>query len=265
MTITHKAKAGALLTGTEYEATDAHLEGVTTVADAGSTETLDASASSVYDVTLSEACTFTLTGATDDQAATLTVILRGAFATTWPAEVTWLNGAPATGSLVVVTLLSVDGTNWLGTASREPGPVYDIERYTGGDVTVNSTSAGADMAGVSDVTVAAAAGDLVMIGVSFRPTSAGTTGRVDVKCITGATENYVSSLGTTPAARGISAWLVMSSTSTSSGEVPYVVQAADISSGNLTMSLRGWVTTSSYVITAGADDPLLFWVRNLGQ
>lgn len=164
-----------------------------------------------------------------------------------------------------------DGATWSTWATLTGGggggnPVlYDIERYTGGNITVNSTTVGADLSGVSDVVVAAAAGDLVMVGVSLRLASAGTVGRLDVKIITGATENYVSSLGTTPAARGISAWLLQDGNSVGSGEIPYVVQAADISGSNLTASLRGWVTASNYVIAAAADDPLLFWVRNLGQ
>jgi hypothetical protein len=146
--------------------------------------------------------------------------------------------------------------------------VYDIERYTGGDITVSSTTVGADLAGVSDVVVAAASGDLVMIGANVRQESGVTPSlRLDVKCITGSTENYVSSLGTTPAAQGISGWLFAAGASgtVASGEVPYVVQAGDISGGNLTLSLRSWVTSSTRTLAADADAPLLFWVRNLGQ
>lgn len=163
---------------------------------------------------------------------------------------------------------ALDHTGLTGVGGAGGSPVYDIERYTGGDITVNSTSAGADMAGVSDVVVAAATGDLLMIGLSMRSEgnpSGG--GRVDVKFITGSTENYVSSLGTSPSAQGISAWImgITSGGVKASGEVPYVVQAADISGGNVTLSLRSWVSSSSWVAAADADAPLLFWVRNLGQ
>lgn len=263
--ITHKPKAATLLTGTEYEATDAHREPVTTVAATGATETLSPG---VYDLTLDQACTFTLSGATDGESGVITAILRGAFATTWPAEVTWLNGAPPDVSLRVVTLFSVDATNWLGTTSRVTGPTYDIERYTGGDITVSSTTAGADVASLGDISVAASAGDLLMIGLSVRPETVNTSSlRFDVKCITGATENYVSSQGTTPSAQGISGWFCGASTAGGkSGEQAYVVQAADVSSGNVTLSLRAWLSGSqNWVLAGDTDAPLKFWVRNLGQ
>jgi hypothetical protein len=266
--ITHKPKAGALLTGTEYEADDAHLEGVTTVAATGAAETLDASASSVYDLTLDQACTFTLTGATDGEATTITAILRGAHATTWPGSVTWLNGAPPTASLLVVTLFSVDGgTEWIGTTSRVTGPTYDVETYTAGDITITSTTVGVDLpAGPPDLVVPASAGDVLMIGLSARRNDADVDSlRMDVKCITGATENYVSSLTTTAATTGISGWFMNAGTANASGEILYIVQAADISSGNVTLSLRGWGSGTGTVLAAQTAAPLKFWVRNLGQ
>lgn len=155
------------------------------------------------------------------------------------------------------------------TSGGGASPVYDIERYTGGDITVSSSSAGADLSGVSDVVVAAVAGDLLMIGVSFRmETSNSTSVRIDVKFITGATENYLSSETTTPAGQGVSGWFVVASSvnATKHGEQPYVVQAADISGGNVTCSLRAWLSGSgNWVMAADSDAPLKFWVRNLGQ
>lgn len=164
----------------------------------------------------------------------------------------------------------IDHTGITGVGGGSSSPVYDIERYTGGDVTVSSTSAGADMSGVSDVTVPAAVGDLVMVGANFRSETpnASSSCRFDAKCITGSTENYVSSLGTSPAGQGISGWLFNSGSvaRVAAGEVPYVVQAADISGGNLTLSLRAWLSSANnWVIAADSDAPLLFWVRNLGQ
>lgn len=146
--------------------------------------------------------------------------------------------------------------------------VYDLERYTAGDISVSSTSAGADVSGVSDVVVAAATGDVVMIGLNCRSeTTTANSLRFDVKCITGSTENYVSSLTTTPSGQGISGWFWPAShSSVASGEVLYVVQAADISGGNLTLSLRAWMSgATTTTIAADSDAPLLFWVRNLGQ
>lgn len=266
--ITHKAKAGALLTGTEYEATDAHREPVTTVAATGATEALSA-AVGAYDLTLDQACTFSLTGATDDELATIVVILRGAFATTWPASVTWLNGAPATASLVVVTLMSVDGgTEWLGTASREPGPVYDIEEYTGGDISLGSV-AGVVVTGPSPVTVAAVAGDLLMVGVHFRSSDADTDSiRVDMATIvSGNPVNYLSSRTGTELNLGVPGWFIRGSQNgeTASGEFPYVVQAGDLSAGTVSLNLAAWGSGAGKVLLAQTIGPLTFWVRNLGQ
>lgn len=139
MPVTHKPKVASLLTGSEYEAADAHREAVSTVADAGAAETLTYSTASVYDITLSEACTFTLAGATDDQMAPMTVILRGAFATNWPETVTWLNGPPPAVALQTVVLFSVDGgTAWLG--ARIGGSGGDFAEYTRDDTNYSTTS-----------------------------------------------------------------------------------------------------------------------------
>jgi hypothetical protein len=143
--------------------------------------------------------------------------------------------------------------------------VYDIERYTAGDISVVTQTVGTVMPGVGSPVVAAVAGDLLMIGVNLRATTASTTCRIDVKCVTGATENFVSSLGTTAATFGISGWFIATADPIS-GEVPYVVQAADISGGNVTLDLCAWRgAAATLTIAANTNDPLLFWVRNLGQ
>jgi hypothetical protein len=156
------------------------------------------------------------------------------------------------------------------TSSSGGNPVrYDIERYTGGDITVSSTTAGADLASLSDVVVAATTGDLLMIGLSARPETNNTSSlRLDVKFITGATENYVSSETTTPSAQGISGWFWAASSTAGGkgGEQFYIVQAADIASGNVTCSLRAWLSgAQNWVLAADSDAPFKFWVRNLGQ
>lgn len=147
--------------------------------------------------------------------------------------------------------------------------VYDIERYTGGDITVSSTSAGAALSGPGTVIVACASGDLLMIGVSTRDgTSSGQSVRMDVGTIvSAAVVNYLSSLSGTPATIGVPGWFGAASTLyTHSGEVPYVVQAGDISGGNVELSLRAWLSgAGSRNISASSGSPLIFWVRNLGQ
>lgn len=160
-----------------------------------------------------------------------------------------------------------DGSFSVSFPAAGGSPVYDIERRTAGDISVSSTTVGNALGTIGDVVVAAAAGDLVMVGLSTRTTDADAGSvRFDAKCITGATENFVSSLGTTAASTGLSQWFRHSAISHGiGGEVPYVVQAADVSGGNLTLRLCCWVSGGTHDIAAQTAAPLLFWVRNLGQ
>lgn len=99
-------------------------EKVSTVAAAGSTETLSVATANVHDVTLDASCTFTFTGATSGKACSFSLILRqdatGGHAVTWPASVDWPGGSAPTISTAanavdVFSFLTVDGgTTWLG-------------------------------------------------------------------------------------------------------------------------------------------------------
>lgn len=123
MPINHQPKSGPLLTGDEWE-TDPHVENVSTVAASGNAETLDVSAASVHDVTLTANCTFTFTGATTGRAESMTLLLRqdgtGNRTATWPGSVVWpANTAPTlspTASAVdILNFLTTDGgTTWFG-------------------------------------------------------------------------------------------------------------------------------------------------------
>lgn len=95
------------------------------VGDAGASQNLDLVDGNVFDLTFTEACVITLDGATPGYPSTITVVKRGAWATTWPAEVSWLNDVSPSASveLEIVTLWSMDGgTTWggsiLGTGSE---------------------------------------------------------------------------------------------------------------------------------------------------
>lgn len=174
-----------------------------------------------------------------------------------------------------------DGVYVIDDAGTETGPlaeapgggggnpvVYDIERRTAGDLAITSTSAGNAVGTVGDLVVAAATGDLLMVGLSSRVTDTdGQSMRLDMKFITGATENFVSSLTTSAATTGISQWFCEGGREHAiGGEIPYVVQAADISGGNVTLRLCAWLSgAGSRPLAAQSAAPLVFWVRNLGQ
>lgn len=100
-----------------------------TVGTSGASQTVNYSTANVWDITLTAACTLTLSGATNGVPATLNLILRqdatGSRTVTWPASVTWLDSAApvlqtAPSSVDVVSLTSVDGgTTWYGFAASD--------------------------------------------------------------------------------------------------------------------------------------------------
>jgi hypothetical protein len=167
-----------------------------------------------------------------------------------------------------------DGTSaWSTWATMAPpaggNPVlYDIERYTGGNIAITSSTDGAAMSGIGNLVVAAAAGDLLHIGIDASLAVDTESVRVDVASIVSASPvNYVSSLTGTPLAVGIPGWGWSATTLNRLGHViPYVAQAGDISGGNITLSLRGWLSSgTSRSFEASATVPLVFWTQNFGQ
>ena len=122
------------------------------VADAGSSEQIDVAAARTYDLTLTENCTLTLTGAVNAEAWFVTVMLRqdatGGWEVGWPASVSWQSGTPpvlATDpyAVDVFTLLTVDGgTNWMGfpTGGGGTSSVAALDDLT--DVTVTTPTQG---------------------------------------------------------------------------------------------------------------------------
>jgi hypothetical protein len=120
------------------------------VAASGATETLDVSSYRAHDVTLTADCTFTFTGATNNQFWLFTLILRqdgtGGWTTTWPGSVVWQDGAPTldetAGTFSVLTFFTVDGgTTWVGFLAGGGG------------------GSGGTLDGLSDVTITAVAED----------------------------------------------------------------------------------------------------------
>lgn len=189
MGVTHKPKAGALLTGTEYEATDAHLENVSTIADAGASQSLSV-ATPVHDLTLTEACTLTLTGATDGQADSIVILLRqdgtGSRTVTWPAEVEWPDGITPTlatdaAAVDVFALVTVDGgTEWLGFHANKKAGVTASMNQLAADVSISSTNTFFDGPSLS-----LAAGTYVLFGSVHVATGGG--GRFTAKLWDGTT------------------------------------------------------------------------------
>lgn len=99
-------------------------ETISTVAAAGSTETIDPATANIHDITLTADCTVTLTAPNSGVGCGLTLLLRqdgtGGWEVTWPGSVEWGGGsAPVLsvtpGDVDVVTLATVDGgTTWFG-------------------------------------------------------------------------------------------------------------------------------------------------------
>lgn len=97
-------------------------ERVATVAASGTAQTLpDVTTATQNDITLTGNCTLTLP--TAGAGKSLMIVLRqggtGSYTVTWPATVKWASGtAPtlstAVGKADVVSLVCIDGTNWLG-------------------------------------------------------------------------------------------------------------------------------------------------------
>lgn len=95
-----------------------------TVSSSGSALTVNYANGAVQDVTLTAACTFTLSAPPSGSAQTMILLLRqdatGGRTVTWPGSVTWLSGAvptlhTAAGAVDVVQLVTVDaGTTWYG-------------------------------------------------------------------------------------------------------------------------------------------------------
>jgi hypothetical protein len=142
---------------------------------------------------------------------------------------------------------------------------YDLERYTAGDISVTSTTSGAALPSLGDCVVAASSGDLLEIGFSTRCTDTDSQSlRIDAATIvSGSAVNYLSSLSGTVDALGWPAWFVRASEQEIvSGAAPYVVQAGDISAGNVTVGIRAWLSSAG---NRPLLQPVVFWVKNLGQ
>lgn len=142
---------------------------------------------------------------------------------------------------------------------------HDINVYTGGDITLNNTTLG-PVTGPTDLVVAATAGDLLMVGISTRPVSAVSASIAFdfATMVSGSPVNYVFAASGTPINIPVPWFIGSNDMGAANGLFPYVVQAGDISGGNVTLKLY-FRSSSSRVIEASSDAPLTTSVINLGQ
>ena len=158
-----------------------------------------------------------------------------------------------------------NANSFLGGASAF---VSDTVKYTAGNFTLNNTG---DMAAVHasglDLTVAASAGDLIILGVSglLDRRTANAFTMFDVGTIVSAAiVNRVS--GQAASGNGIMGWFIDSDApefARLSGGFPYAVVAGDIDSGNVTFRLLYRTNAANNVtLRANSTEPLWVWVYN---
>jgi hypothetical protein len=163
----------------------------------------------------------------------------------------------------------IDHTGLTGIGAGGALIGQDSELRTGGDLSVTSTVAGTAIPTLPTLTVPASAGDLLLIGLDCVISSTGGIGlRLDVGTIVAAAVvNYLSNLTGTPATIGLPGWGAAASTQKfNMGAIRYVVQAGDISGGNVELGLRAWNSgAGTRTVQASTSSPLAFLVMNLGQ
>lgn len=156
-----------------------------------------------------------------------------------------------------------------GAASGGGGGIlaFDYNVYVGGDIALSSTSPAA-VTGPTDLTVAASTGDVVMLGISAIANN--TTGQsigFDFATIVSASPvNYVSSGNGTPVNIGVMGWFIPATAviGVVSGSYGYVVQAGDISGGNVVFRLYARVS-GNRTLSAQSTIPLWTQATNFGQ
>lgn len=137
---------------------------------------------------------------------------------------------------------------------------------TAGSVAMNST-AWADFDTGIDLTIAAVAGDKLIVGLSGQHGSEAITAYLDAATIVSAAPvNYVGVAGGATD-QGVLAWLCPPvGFAGIGGTVLYTVQAGDISGGNVVLRLRYRTSSAANkTLAATATAPLKWYVMNIGQ
>jgi hypothetical protein len=154
-----------------------------------------------------------------------------------------------------------------GSGSGVVGVVTARARRTSGDLTLNST-AWANLDTGLDLVVPAQAGDVLAITVSCRWGSGAVGGILDAATIVaGSPVNYISGGVAGASSWGVTGWSATSGHETGSGTmVQYVVQAGDVSGGNVTLRLRYRTSSATNkTLYASSDLPFQWSVANLRQ
>jgi hypothetical protein len=152
-----------------------------------------------------------------------------------------------------------------GSGGSTVGMPTDSEDYTGGAITLNSTT-WADVSGPADLVVAAEAGDVLAVSLSALLGAEAVNGCLDMATIVSSSPvNYVSGNDGGASSLGVQAWLGPASASgNAAGTVFYTVASGDIAGGNVTLRLRYRTTAATNkTLNASADQPLQHSVVNL--
>lgn len=149
---------------------------------------------------------------------------------------------------------------------------HDLQRYTGGNITLNSAS-WADVPGPADLVIDAFDGDLIVVTLSGLWGAETVEAYLDFATrVSGSPVNYVSGGAAGASNRGVVGWQAILGPSgggmngASIGSIDYIVQSGDISSGTVTLRLRYRTSSASNkTLFATSDIPFHLQVKNLGQ
>lgn len=166
------------------------------------------------------------------------------------------------------TLYRDNGSAWesVGEAAGGGGGSITVKRVrkTSANYSLTSTTWAA-MDATTDVTIAAAVGDLIAYSLTGKWNNDAGQGRIDVATVVGGSVvSYFGDASGTNVGDGVVAWFTPGGVFTSvTGEVNHVLVAGDIDAGNVTLSLRYRVGATK-AFMAGSTAPLFIRVTNYG-
>jgi hypothetical protein len=177
-----------------------------------------------------------------------------------------LVGAMVTGNTETgIAVTYDDATAKLNFAVSLPSPTA-VTATSMGTVTTSWAAAGASTTAL-DVNITAAAGDVVLLGMSGRAAPAAGWLDVDVATIvSSAIVNYASGAGS--GGSGVTAWQTPQELNANvgfGGVIAYTVQSGDISSGSVKFRPIAKYEVANRQFAHGSTGPFQFWAVNLGS